>query len=782
MALLSERKLMLLMKIQIHFTEQEISVLAREHYGVEAEALTLRGYDELNYLLEDKAGKRYICKVAFAEHGYDFLDAQVKVLEHLSRGALSGKFPCPLSNREGRALTTLRHDNQVYYLRILTFLAGTFWAELKEKNEALLLDLGRFLGQMDQVLKDFQHPATHRTYAWDLKNALDARRRLVFIRSHEHRRIAAYFLLQFETEVWPRLSSLRTAVIHNDANDYNVLVKDQAVSGLIDFGDMVHSQLIHNLAIACTYAALGENDPVRVVTRVVKGYHERNPINEEEVELLYFLIAARLCVSVTQSAYNASRQSANEHHFITEKPAWDLLGKWIKINPLAARDAFRQACGFASILPKEEDYGALVKQRKQYIGRNLSLSYQKPLKIVKGALQYLYDDRGRTYLDCVNNVSHVGHCHPTVVKAMQKQIAVLNTNTRYLHDYILDYAKTLCATLPPNLSVCYFTNSGSEANDLAVRMSRNFTGQKDVIVLDHAYHGTSTVALELSPYKFDGKGGSGKPPHVHKALSPDLYRGAYRYNDPQAGRKYAADVQQIIARLTQEGKKPAAFICETLLGVGGQIPLPDHYLKEVYRYVRAAGGVCIADEVQVGFGRVGEKFWGFELQEAIPDMVVLGKPIGNGHPLAAVITTPEIVEVFNNGMEYFNTFGGNPVSMATGLAVMQTIKEEALQQNALEVGKHLLEGLRRLMVHHPIIGDVRGRGLFVGAELVRDRRTLEPAVPEIDIIVEKMKERGFLLSTDGPWHNVLKIKPPIIFSKENAEDLVRNLDEVLAEL
>jgi 4-aminobutyrate aminotransferase-like enzyme len=310
-------------------------------------------------------------------------------------------------------------------------------------------------------------------------------------------------------------------------------------------------------------------------------------------------------------------------------------------------------------------------------------------------------------------------------------------------------------------------------------MSRHYTKQKDVIVLDHAYHGTSTTTMEMSPYKFDGKGGFGKMPWIHKALNPDLYRGPFQYNDVDAGKKYANDVNRIIEELKKENKFPAAFICETLLGVGGQIPLPPGYLKEVYKIVKQAGGLCIADEVQVGFGRVGEKFWGYELQDVVPDIVVMGKPIGNGHPLAAVVVTEELARSFNNGMEFFNTFGGNPVSMATGIAVLDVIQQEELQQHALEVGNHLMNGLKELMKRHSIIGDVRGHGLFIGAELVRDRITKEPAVPEIDDIVEQMRDRGFLLSTDGPLYNVLKIKPPIVFSKKNADDMVRNLDEVL---
>uniref|UniRef100_A0A4W5LKA4 5-phosphohydroxy-L-lysine phospho-lyase n=1 Tax=Hucho hucho TaxID=62062 RepID=A0A4W5LKA4_9TELE len=278
--------------------------------------------------------------------------------------------------------------------------------------------------------------------------------------------------------------------------------------------------------------------------------------------------------------------------------------------------------------------------------------------------------------------------------------------------------------------------------------------------------------MEISPYKFDSKGGFGKMPWIHKAINPDMYRGPFKYGDENAGEKYAADVQRIIEELEKEDKSPAVFICETLLGVGGQIPLPKNYLKTVYSHVKKAGGVCIADEVQVGFGRIGDAFWGFELQDAVPDIVVLGKPIGNGHPLAAVIVTNAIADAFNNGMEYFNTFGGNPVSMTTGLAVLDVIQEERMQEHAKEVGNHLMNGLRELMQKYPIISDVRGHGLFIGAEMVKDRITMEPAVPEIDIVVEKMKEYGYLLSTDGPLHNVLKIKPPMPFNKQNADEMV----------
>jgi len=763
------------------FTESFVESLTAEHYGLTVTAKALSGEYEFNFLLTAKDGTKYIFKAASDEHSFDFFDAQVKIVQHLQQSGIADRFYKFISNRDGEPMTIVNTDNKKYYLRLLTYLEGEFWIHAKEKPDTLYYNLGDFLGKMDKALQNFSHPAMHRPYVWDINRAADANNKLHCIKDHERRRIAGYFLLQFETEVLPHISSLRHAYAHHDANDTNVLIKGDQVSGLIDFSDMVYTALVNNLAVACTYAMMGHTDPLQAATWIVKGYHNAYPLTEQETDLLYYLVAARLCISVTQSAYNAFIETGNEHHFVSEAPAWDLLYELLRINPLKAQDHFRKGCGFAGLIGST-DHADLIKERNEHIGRNLSTSYKQKLKITKGALQYLYDDTGKTYVDCVNNPSHVGHCHPVVVKRMQKQIATLNTNSRYLHGNILEYAKKLTATLPPSLGVCYFTNSGSEANDLAVRMARHFTKQTDVIVLDHAYHGTSTVAMEMSPYKFDGPGGFGQRHWVHKAMVPDGYRGKYRSNDEQAGKKYAEDVQRIIELLQKGNKSPALFICETLLGVGGQMPLPGGYLEQVYTYVRAAGGVCIADEVQVGFGRIGDAFWGFELQNVVPDIVVLGKPIGNGHPLAAVIVTNEIANAFNNGMEYFNTYGGNPVSMEAGLAVLDVIQQEEMQRHAKETGNYLMQGLRKLMEKYPIIGDVRGHGLFIGAELVKDRVSLEPAVDEIDQVVEFVKARGYLLSTDGPFHNVLKIKPPMPFNKQNADELLQHLGQAFAAL
>jgi 4-aminobutyrate aminotransferase-like enzyme len=380
------------------------------------------------------------------------------------------------------------------------------------------------------------------------------------------------------------------------------------------------------------------------------------------------------------------------------------------------------------------------------------------------------------YLDAVHNGAHVGHGHPRVVAALARQAAVLNTNTRYLHENIVRYARRLCATLPEPLRVCFFVNSGSEANDLAWRLARAYTGRSEAVVVDGAYHGHLSSLIDLSPYKFDGPGGAGAPAHVHKVPMPDGYRGPYKHADPEAGVKYASHVGEALAR----SRGVAAFFCESLLSCGGQVVLPPGYLAEAYRRVRAAGGVCIADEVQVGFGRVGTHFWGFETQGVVPDIVTLGKSIGNGHPLGAVVTTPAIAEAFAGGMEYFNTYGGNPVSCAVGLAVLDVIAEERLQERALAVGTRLKEGLNTLVEKHALIGEVRGMGLFLGIELVEDRDTLAPAAAVASYAMEGMRQRRVLLSTDGPLHNVLKIKPPLTFSAGDADRLVQDLDRVLS--
>ncbi len=452
---------------------------------------------------------------------------------------------------------------------------------------------------------------------------------------------------------------------------------------------------------------------------------------------------------------------------------------WLSLSPDPARLlGIPREAEPPPLTPKSE---TLAVRRKR-LGGNLSVAYRDPVKIVRGAAQYLFDEDGRRYVDAYNNVPHVGHSHPRVVRAAHEQLDVLNTNTRYLHDAVNRLADRICETLPAPLSVCYFVNSGSEANELALRLARAHTGQRDMIVLEAAYHGNTTTLIDISPYKHAGPGGRGAPEWVHTVPIPDVYRGAHKSTDPHAGERYAAHVQGITNQLAKSSIGLAGYIAESLPSVGGQIAFPQGYLAAVYRHVRSAGGVCIADEVQTGYGRIGTHFWGFESQNVVPDIVVLGKPMGNGYPIGAVITTPEIAASFDNGMEFFSTFGGSTVSAAVGLAVLDVVQEEKLQAHALKVGEQMLGELRSLRERHAIVGDVRGSGLFLGVELVRDRVSLEPAGEEASFVANRMREEGILLGTDGPFHNVVKIRPPMPFSMADADELAATLGRVLTEL
>lgn len=1005
------------------FSNSEAVRLAAELYGLSVTAKPLPGEYDRNFHLTTDNGAEYVLKVMHAERERALIELQCQALAHLAERAPSVLVPRVCSTLQGELLATAKTDDGVEHLVwLLQYVPGDLLAKVNPHTPELLFSLGSLLGQIDVALSDFTHPAANREMKWDLARANWVKESLHCIEDSSRRALVERVRHRYETRIVPSLPRLRKSIIHNDANDYNVIVNDaktqpRAVISVIDFGDMLHTCTVFEVAIAAAYALLDKPDPLASAAQVVAGYHAAYPLTESEIALLFDLICARLMVSVVNSAQRKRLHPDDSYITISERPAWDALETLTKIPPRFAHYTFRQACGlppvpqsesvvnwlrnnaanFASVLdedlraapslvfdlsvgslflgadpaaferdtltasifaamaqadvtvgvgrydearsvyttpafasgdgihPTAEhrtihlgidlfvvagspvyapldgvvhcianndtrlDYGPLLilqhrtddgqefftlyghlseehlttlqigqaiqrgqciasigvpptngdwtphlhfqiivdlldldhdfpgvayasqravwkglspdpnlilgipadrfpqpeptkaatlSARHQRIGHNLSISYREPLKMVRGWRQYLYDETGRAYLDVYNNVPLVGHSHPRVVKAAQQQLALLNTNTRYLHDNITRYAEALTALMPAPLSVCYFLNSASEANELALRLARAHTKRYDIIVLDAAYHGHTNALIDISPYKFNGPGGTGKKDWVHIAPLPDDYRGAYKRDDVEAGHKYAQHVADIIANLPSG---LAAYIAETLPSVGGQIVFPKNYLAEVYRYVRDAGGVCIADEVQVGFGRLGTHFWGFETQDVVPDIVVLGKPIGNAFPLAAVVTTPEIAASFDNGMEFFSTFGGNPVACAVGLAVLDVLRDEGLQSNALRVGHYLLEALRGLMSKHGVIGDVRGSGLFLGIELVRDRVTLEPADAEASYVVNRLRDHGILAGTDGPYHNVIKLRPPLVFAKEDADFLVKTMDRILHE-
>lgn len=414
---------------------------------------------------------------------------------------------------------------------------------------------------------------------------------------------------------------------------------------------------------------------------------------------------------------------------------------------------------------------ALIERRERLLGPAYRLFYAHPVHLVRGEGVWLYDSDGSAYLDVYNNVASVGHCHPHVVAALSKQAATLNTHTRYLTDGILDYAERLLALFPDELAHVMFTCTGSEANDLAYRAARAFTGGTGVIVTELAYHGVTIAISEMSPSLGDG---IALAPHVRTVRAPDAYRGG-----GDVGEAFAADVRAAIADMQAHSIRPAALLVDTIFSSDGVFADPAGFLAPAAAAIREAGGLMIADEVQPGFGRTGAGMWGFSRHGIVPDIVTMGKPMGNGHPMAAMVARPEILESFGKRTRYFNTFGGNPVSCAVGMAVLDVIEGESLIENARDVGAYLRDGLRGLANMHAIIGDVRGAGLFIGVELVTDRATKSPATAATARLVNGLREKRILISAAGPHANVLKIRPPLVFSRDNADQFLAAIDEVL---
>ncbi len=1014
------------------FSLEDAGQLAADLYGLAATATPLPSERDQNFLLHTQSGDRFVLKIANALEETALLDAQQQLLDHLAQHKIDF---CQkvLPTLSGSKLTTVqRSTGRSHRVRLLSYIHGRPLASLRRHDERLRHSLGARLGQLDRALMDFDHPALHRTFHWDLAQAQTMLERLTpLVTDDAMRALICRLAADFAQRTAPLLSSLRRGAIHNDANDYNVIVgggdtlynRNQQVTGLIDFGDMVYSYTVGELAIACAYVALNSDDPLSAILPVVGGYHAHNPLDDTELAVLFDLIRMRLSVSICMAAQQQAQRPDDPYLSISQEPIRRTLPRLAKIHPRLAEAGLRHACGLAPIPAGErisawlrqpghrfapvlgtdlrqgaitvfdlsvgsplldgdsthnaasqltprldavldsagskvgigryneprliytapifdgdgsddnggrlgerrtihlgvdlfcaaetpiyaplagtvhafannraaQDYGPVIvlrhetdegdtfftlyghlsiasldsltvgqpvaagdriatlgsaevnggwpphlhfqiivdlldldtdfpgvafagqreiwcalspdpnlilgidqrlipappgkaetlATRRHRLGGNLSIGYREPVKVERGWMQYLYDETGRRYLDAYNNVPHVGHCHPGVVAAARAQMGVLNTNTRYLHDLLNRYAEELCATVPDPLSVCYFVNSASEANELALRLVRAYTHHKEMIVLEGAYHGHTTGLIDISPYKHDGPGGQGAPDWVFTAPVADVYRGQYKATDPAAGMHYAQHVADLIERIQTQGRGLGGYIAESCPSVGGQIIFPDGYLASVYAHVRQAGGLCIADEVQTGYGRIGTHFYAFEAQHVVPDIVILGKPIGNGHPIGAVITTAEIAAAFDNGMEFFSTFGGNTVSCAVGLAVLDAVREEDLQRHAQRVGDHMLAALRPFVDRFALVGDVRGSGLFLGVELVRDRTTQEPAGDEASYVSNRMRDHGILLGTDGPFHNVVKIRPPMPFDEGNADLLVQTLADVLEEL
>lgn len=739
--------------------------------------------ENLNLLVRSRDGRRSVLKISTD----DAADVELEEAMLDALGAAGIPVPSVIPDRTGTRIVRFELDGIEAFARMQRHLPGDAWRDVAA-TPALGRSIGRMLAEVHAALAGFDHAGADRSHAWDVATCRRHRDSIVHVDSASRRAMLETIMQEQAAIVEPLLEHCPRGMLHGDANDENILVEGDRVAGLLDFGDALRGALVQDLGITLAYAAQhADASNLGLAAEIVAGYHASRPLLEVELDALFPLLRSRLATSALIGAARRVDSPAHATWYSHEETTWRTIESLASIGPDAGRSML--CAGIDSRPPREAVAGAvLLRRRRAVTGANLSVSYDEPLHMVEGRGPYLFAADGRPYLDLVNNVCHVGHCHPRVVEAIATQAATLNTNTRYLHEGFVEYAEMLASRLPDPLDTVFLVNSGSEANELALRIARAATGAKDALVIDGAYHGHAGNCVEMSPYKFDGPGGGGRPDWVHVAPVPDRYRGLIRGDGDDVGAAYALELATTIGEACASGRSIAAFFAEPILSCGGQIPLPSGYLAAAFNHVRNAGGLCVADEVQVGFGRVGDAFWGFELDAAdggdavVPDIVVMGKPIGNGHPMGAVVTTRAIADAFANGMEFFSTFGGNPVSCAVGRAVLDVIAEEGLQERARTLGDHFKSGLRSLMDRHELIGDVRGRGLFLGIELVRDRVSLEPAAEEARAIVNAMRSRGVLLSTDGPRHNVIKIKPPMVLERGDVDMAMRLLDDVLVDI
>ncbi|WP_445382112.1 aminotransferase class III-fold pyridoxal phosphate-dependent enzyme [Robiginitalea sp. IMCC43444] len=734
------------------------------HYGLyNPELQLLEGYADKTYkvitgegcwILKVHPERPGLAKQISAEHNY---------MEALDKLKLF-KVPAHVKSKENKVF--IAAENKV--LRLLRFVPGQFMSEINWP--ATFLDnFGSFLAEVSKVgLELDPSDIAAKRFHWDLQHLLMNKEYLKSVSEPGIRSQIDYFFLQFELEVLPRAYELRRAVIHNDTNENNILVANQSVYGIIDFGDMCYSWLINELAVGLTYVLMRSDDHLKDAHTVVSAYNRILSLQSPELDVLYYLVAGRICISLCNSAQASLHQPKSEYVRISEIPARKLLQAWLAINPAQARAEFRKAAGMEPSSPLA--LSSYKKRRDSILSKAYSLSYQQPIVMEKAAFQYMYGHKGECFLDAYNNIMLVGHSHPGVVRAVSRQIGKLNTNTRYHYEQLLEYGELLLSYFPDPLSKVFFVNSGSAATDLALRIARFHTQKEKILCMDQGYHGNTLASIEVSPYKHSKQG---IYPNAVIAPLPDWINSDFE-NEAAAASHFAKASRALIAEYPGQ---MAGCIAEPIMGCGGQLPLPAGYLSALYEAIRQEGGVCICDEVQIGFGRLGHHRWGFEMMGVVPDIVILGKPMGNGHPIGAVVTTRELAASFEQGPEFFSSFGGNPVSCAAGLAVLRVLKEEGLEQHAAETGDFLMGLLREIQAVDSRISDVRGSGLFLGVEFTsNDGKAGTRLASDLKNF---LRQQHILVGTDGPFNSVLKIKPPLTFNHQNCHTLAAEIRRFL---
>jgi 4-aminobutyrate aminotransferase-like enzyme/Ser/Thr protein kinase RdoA (MazF antagonist) len=758
------------------FNPEEAEALARALFGLRGSASPLVSERDQNFHLTDAGGAGWVLKISNEVEDPAVVDMEVQAVRHVAAMDPGLPVPVPRLAESGEAVVEVpgRSGGQ-HQVRLIPFLPGTH-VKPSDLSPAALAEIGRVTARLGRALRGFFHPAAGRTILWDLKHLDHLRVHLDAVTDAARRAQVERTLARYDRIVAPALPGLRAQVIHNDLTLDNLLLDGDQVSAILDFGDMAHTSLAFDLPAMLQSVLRGRTDLFEASAAAIGGYTQVTPLEDEEAELLADLLAARMVQTILISVWRTAEYPDNAYITSWLEPAYQLLDQleaagWdVAVRRLAAA---ARGGGRSVAIPSQE----LAERRRRVLGSALSpLTYDRPLHLVRGEGVWLFDADGNRYLDAYNNVPVVGHAHPRVVEAIATQAATLNTNTRYLHESVVLLAERITASMPPGLDTVMFVNSGSEANDLAWRLATVFTGGSGGIVSGWSYHGLTAAIADLSSSEWPR---GEQPATVDTIPAPNPYRGPHAADaDPDTA--YAAELDGAVARLAGRGHRAAALFVDGTFTADGIVPPSDRYLQLLTERARQHGVLYVADEVQSGHGRTGDGLWSFGPSGITPDLVTLGKPMGNGHPVAAVVARSEIVDRFGVDHEFFSTFGGNPVACAAALAVLDVIEDEDLVANAARMGGRLREAIEGLAATHEPIGDVRGRGLMVGVDLVTHRATRAPASELAKRVMNGMRERGVLVSTTGREGNVLKIRPPLVLTDDQATLIVTTLDEALA--
>ncbi|HEX2234939.1 MAG TPA: aminotransferase class III-fold pyridoxal phosphate-dependent enzyme [Actinomycetota bacterium] len=762
------------------FTLDEASDLAQRVFGVRGSAAALDSERDQNFRI-DADGGRFLLKLSNAAETLDGVAYETEALLHVlaTDPGLPVAEPCP-ALAGGHWTTVAGAGGATHYVRLFTFMEGRHF-EPGELEDADVRAFGATLARLGRALRGFWHPGGGRRLLWDGRHAARLRPLLDHVDERTAHALATRALDRFEDHALPVLPSLRTQSIHNDFTLDNVLLDDRRrVGGIVDFGDLAHTALVCDVSTAMASLVSDRGERLRAAAALVEGYSSVVPLEAEEVEVLPDLLGARLVALIAIAAWRVRRFPDNEPYIVASvASARDALRWLVEEGFDAVASHLHSAAGLARPAPPASaaSTAQLVARRARVLGSALSpLTYDRPLHLVRGEGVWLFDVDGRAYLDAYNNVPVVGHSHPRVVEAIAAQARTLNTNLRYLHENAIALAERLCASMPGALDTCMFVNSGSEANDLAWRLA-TAAGATGGIVTAHAYHGVTTAIAALSPEEWVG---GQRPSHVATIPAPDPFAGPHRGADWP--RRYAASLDDAVAELAARGMSPAAVFLDAGLTSDGILAPPPGYGEELVRRTHAAGALFVADEVQTGFGRIGGRMWGFEALGIEPDVVTLGKPMGNGHPVAAVVTRADIVDGFARTAGFFSTFGGNPVACAAAGAVLDVIEDEALVARAARMGSALRAAVESVCGGHPSVGEVRGRGLLLGIAFVEHPESRAPDGRAAARVANAMRERGVLVGTTGPHGNVLKVRPPLVLEEGHVALLAEALAGALGDV